>query len=368
MDIRLKVVMIGADRSVHGGVSAVVNNYYKAGLDRQVTLRYIGTMVDGSRLRKLLQAVWAYFTFLFHIHDMDILHVHMAADASFYRKKVFIDTAALFRRRILIHEHGGDFQGFYYDRASDKTRAAIRRTLNKAQVFIVLSEEWEEFFKPLVDPDKLIILQNAVFIPSHGKADYRNQNMLFLGRLCREKGIGELLNVMPQIAAKYPEVKLYLGGIWEDDALRMQAEKLADHVVYLGWVSDDVKTKYIDACSMFVLPTWFEGQPIALLEAMAGGMAVLSTRVGGIPQIIQDGTEGLLIAPQDEQALLDGLCGMLGDDRRREHYGSCAARRIRADYNIEDSVARLVNIYENMAEEDPTKSATDEDLAGGKRI
>lgn len=344
----MKVVMIGADRSVHGGVSAVVNNYYKVGLDSKVELRYIGTMVDGSRIRKLFKAIGAYFTFLFELHDMDILHVHMAADASFYRKKIFIDTAALFHRRILIHEHGGDFKGFYYDRSKDRDRAKIRKTFDKAQTFIVLSEEWRDFFAPLVNNDKMIILENAVFIPNQAKKDYGNQNMLFLGRLCKEKGIGELLNVMPRIIKEYPEVKLYLGGVWEDEGLRRQAEKLSDHVIYLGWISDNVKMKYINKCSIFVLPTWFEGQPMALLEAMAGGMAALSTRVGGIPQIIRDETEGILIEPKDQQALQNGICGLLEDEKCRENYGRQAAKRICSDYNIEESVRKLVRIYKDM--------------------
>lgn len=344
----MKVVMIGADRSVHGGVSAVVNNYYKAGLDSKVELRYIGTMVDGSRIKKLFKAIGAYFTFLLELRDMDILHVHMAADASFYRKKIFIDTAAFFHRRILIHEHGGDFKGFYYDRSTDKSRAKIRKTFDKARTFIVLSEEWRDFFAPLVNHDKMIILENAVFIPTQEKEDYANQNMLFLGRLCKEKGIGELLNIMPRIIEEYPEVRLYLGGVWEDEELRRQAETMSDHVIYLGWISDDAKMKYINECSIFVLPTWFEGQPMALLEAMAGGMAALSTGVGGIPQIIRDETEGILIAPKDKKALQDGICRLLGDEKCRESYGRQAAKRIRADYNIEESVRKLVLIYKDI--------------------
>ena len=97
---KIKVLMIGPARSVHGGVSAVVNNYYEAGLSGQVHLKYIATMVDGSKGRKLLKAIYAYLIFLVTLPFYQVLHVNMAADASCFRKKVFIDTAWLLKKGI----------------------------------------------------------------------------------------------------------------------------------------------------------------------------------------------------------------------------------------------------------------------------
>lgn len=94
-----RVLMVGPDRSVHGGISGVVNNYYQAGLDRRINLCYIGTMVEGSAAGKLLQAVTAYFSFLGQLPRYRIVHVNMASDTSFYRKAVFIWTAKLFRKK-----------------------------------------------------------------------------------------------------------------------------------------------------------------------------------------------------------------------------------------------------------------------------
>ncbi len=342
------IVMIGAARCVHGGVSAVVNSYYQAGLDRQVSLIYIGTMVDGSKFRKLLTALKAYLHFCMVLPRMDILHVNMAADASFYRKRIFINTAAFFHKKILIHQHGGDFQGFYYDRTAPKGRAGICRTLNKAQVFVVLSSQWAEFFASLVEGNKITVLQNAVYLPADGKQDYAGRNLLFLGRLCKEKGIGELLTVLPRIAERFPDLKLYLGGTWADPELQKKAEELADQVIYLGWIGSAEKQAYMDTCSIFVLPTYFEGQPMSLLEAMAAGMAVLTTAVGGIPQIIDNGVHGILVAPQDPKSLAEGLTALLEDEESRRRYGRAARNRAEEDYDIAQRVAQLCSIYNNI--------------------
>ena len=90
--------MLGPDRSVHGGISGVVNNYYEGGLDEKVKLRYIGTMVEGSKIRKLWQAVKAYLLFLLVLGGYEIVHVNVASDSSYYRKSVFIRTAHFFRK------------------------------------------------------------------------------------------------------------------------------------------------------------------------------------------------------------------------------------------------------------------------------
>ena len=126
----MKVVMLGADRSVKGGVSAVVNNLYEAGLDQRIDLTYIGTMVDGSTAAKLLKGVQALLKFVTVLPKADIVHLNMAADASCYRKLIFMQIALWFHKKVVIHEHGGDFQGFYYKRCSAKRQAYIKKMLN----------------------------------------------------------------------------------------------------------------------------------------------------------------------------------------------------------------------------------------------
>lgn len=83
---KYKVLMVGPDRSVHGGISGVVNNYYAAGLDQKIELKYIGTMIEGSKVRKLWRAMKAYMQFLVQLSGYDIVHVNMASDASYVRK------------------------------------------------------------------------------------------------------------------------------------------------------------------------------------------------------------------------------------------------------------------------------------------
>ncbi len=348
----MKVVMIGADRSVKGGVSAVVNNLYQAGLDGRVDLTYIGTMVDGGKPRKLLQALWAFVRFVPALWGTDLVHVNMAADASCFRKMIFIRTARFFGKKILIHEHGGDFEGFYKNRCDDRKRERIKKTLNLADLFVVLSDEWAKFFAAIVTPEKIRVLENAVPVPQNAKTDYSSHNVLFLGRLCREKGIGELLDAVPVIKEQVPDFKLILGGFWEagNESLKKQAESLKDAVFCPGWVSPKERERLFAECSIFVLPTWFEGQPVSLLEAMAAGLCCVASAVGGIPQIMKEGT-GVLIKPHDSRLLAQTLTGLLQEEERCKALGMSARAHVCSRYDIRNYVDRLTEYYREIKEE-----------------
>lgn len=357
----MKVVMIGADRSVMGGVSAVVNNLYRAGLDKRVDLTYIGTVTDGPKLKKLWKGMTALVRFCFCMSGTDLVHVNMAADASCRRKMLFMRLAYLFGKKVVIHEHGGDFQGFYFRRCSPGQQKKIRRVLNRAALFLVLSEEWKAFFETILDHVRIEVLENAVPVPESGKTDYSGHRVLFLGRLCREKGIGELLEAAPRVRARVPDFELILGGFWEagNGELEKKAEELSAYVHCPGWVKGEEKERLLRECSVFVLPTWFEGQPVSLLETMAAGMCVAASAVGGIPQILGTQREagevfygpaetGYLLKEKDGQALADALVCLLKDAALREQMGRCARQRIRERYEIGSYLERLLALYKGV--------------------
>ena len=205
---RLKVLMVGPDRSVHGGISGVVNNYFDAGLDRMIDLCYIGTMVEGTKFKKLLQAAKAYIQFMAQISKYDIVHVNMASDSSYYRKSVFIKTAKACRKKVVIHQHGGNFPEFYEKELSIRGRKRVQKVLSMGDAFLVLGTAWEDFFGKIIGRERITVLPNAISIPECKEKQYGIHKILFLGRLCKEKGIGELLAVMPDLKMKYPNVRL----------------------------------------------------------------------------------------------------------------------------------------------------------------
>ncbi len=345
---RLKVLMVGPDRSVHGGISGVVNNYYEAGLDKRIDLCYIGTMVEGSKARKLAQAVTAFFKFLCKLPGYGIVHVNVASDSSYYRKSFFVRAAKAFDKKVVIHQHGGDFQGFYEQELSDRGRRSVKKVLSMGDAFLVLGHAWKDFFATIIDRDKITVLPDAIQIPAWEEKRYGVHKILFLGRLCKAKGIGELLSVMPDLKSLYPDVHLYLGGIWEDRELREQAALLGDCVTDLGWVTGEDKKRYLRECDIFVMPSYFEGQSVSVLEAMAYGCGIVASKTGGIPDMIIQGETGLFAIPKDKQTLKEGLLKLLAEPELCRVLGAGARRKAEAEFSMDRNIRQLLDIYEGL--------------------
>lgn len=343
-----KVLMIGPARSVHGGISGVVNNYYDAGLHHKVDLYYIGTMVEGSKGTKLLQAAKAYILFLIKAPGYDIIHVNMASDSSYYRKSVFIETAHFFRKKIVIHQHGGNFEEFYNKELSENGRKRVKKIFSMGDEILVLGPTWKDFFSTIADGRKITVLPDSIRIPGPINKQYGLHKILFLGRLCKAKGVGELLTVMPGLRKQYPDVHLYLGGIWEDEQLKEQAAALSECVTDLGWITGEEKKKYLRECDIFVLPSYFEGQSVSILEAMAYSCGIAASETGGIPEMITDEKTGLLVQPQDTETLRTALLRLLYDPDLCRRLGKEARRKVESEFSIEDNITRLLGIYENL--------------------
>lgn len=347
---KLKILMIGPDRSVHGGISGVVNNFYAAGLAEKVDLTYVGTMVDGSKIRKLLQAIKAYIRFCTKLSHSDIVHVNMASDVSYYRKSLFIRTAYWFHKKIIIHQHGGDFQTFYHSQLSDKGKKRLRAVFTKADAVIVLTSFWEDFFAQIVDKKKIVIIPNGISLPKMSSRKYGTHKLLFLGRICKEKGIEELLAVVAELSQKYKDIQLYLGGIFEDESLKVLAEQHKETITLLGWIEGSEKEKYLEFCDIYVLPSYFEGQPVSVLEAMSYASCVVASRVGGIPQMIEDNESGLLIEPRDQDSLKKALITVLEDERLCTRLGMTAREKVQKEFSIDQCIEKLLSLYGKVLE------------------
>lgn len=347
-DIKPKILMIGPGRDVMGGISTVVNSYYELGLGGQVELKYIASMEDGCTIKKLWVAIKAYIQFCSCLKDYDIVHIHMAAQASFIRKSLFIKKAYKTGRKIIIHSHAADFDEFFFKQSGEKKRANIRYIFSLANKVITLSEEWAEFFgKNVCSSDKIFVLHNAVILPDYQKIDYSDHNVLFFGRLGERKGTYDLMKVIPDIVKVIPDAMFYFGGDGDVEQCKGIAEKngFGNHVKFLGWVRGADKEEYFKKCSTFTLPSYHEGMPMSVLEAMSYGLVVVSTNAGGIPQVIDNGVNGIRIEAGDNEALKKSLINLLLHPNNKEKMGKKGITTISHKFNARDNLNDLTKMY-----------------------
>ncbi|MCI8946340.1 MAG: glycosyltransferase family 4 protein [Lachnospiraceae bacterium] len=349
----MRVLMIGAGRDVRGGVSSVVNGYYDAGLDKRCELTYLPTMEDGSKWKKLLVAAKARLRFEWLIRKHDILHVHMSADNSFYRKAMFIRRAHQKKKKIIIHMHGSTFDQFYLERCDERQKSGVWHIFAMADCVLALSEAWQYFLaKHVCSHDKIQVLYNAVKLPDPYEKNYTCRNILFLGKLGQRKGTYDLIEILPDICRKYPDVHIYFCGDGEQEqAKALCREKgILEYVTFSGWVRGSEKEKLLRECSIYALPTYHEGMPMSVLEAMSYGLAVVSTYVGGIPHIIHDGENGLLLEAGDREQLKEKLYQVLANETIRETLGTGAVKTIAEQFDVRKNIDKLMNIYEHLTE------------------
>lgn len=355
MGTEIKVLMVGPDRGVHGGISAVVNELYAAGLDREVSLKYIGTMKEGSKLKKLLVAAFAYWRFCGELSWCDVVHIHFSSDSSFMRKSFFIKRAKKSGKKIVLHQHGGDFKTYYNKELDEAGRKNLKEILDMGDVLLVLTQGWKEFFGQIIAPEKITVLSNGISVSDYvnndntaGEKDFNS--VLFLGRICRDKGVDELLDAMKKIHEVNDKAHLYVGGIYEDSLYKEKVEACRDFVTYIGWVTGEDKNKYLDKCGILALPSYFEGFGMVIIEALLHRCAVVASAVGGIPEIIDEGVDGYLFPPKDTKAVKDALEKVMENHENAAAMGQRGQKKVIERYSVEENIKKLKEIYRKICD------------------
>jgi glycosyltransferase involved in cell wall biosynthesis len=344
------VLMVGTSLSTMGGVRAVVQGYVDGGLFERFKGVYISTHVDGSPWSKMRAAVagWARAGLALAKLDAPLVHVHTASRASFWRKCGVFLMARAAHRPYLLHLHGGEFMQFYEQECGRRSQRFIRHVLRQAALVVVLSDQWRERMLRICPDAKIEVLPNGVPLPdlAQRRAEERPR-IVFLGNMSRGKGIYDLLHAFARVAHRFPEARLICAGGGSIVAARAMAARfdLAGRVDFPGWLDAEQKRRLLSTASLFVLPSYAEGLPMALLEAMSWGLPVIATPVGGVPQVVQHEANGLLVAPGNIQQLAAALATALEKPELRQSLGTAARRTIEERFCLDRSLEQLGRIY-----------------------
>lgn len=348
-----RIVMIGSSPEVRGGISAMVNVYRAQGLFGRWDVRYIATHCDGSKVRKAAKAAGAWLAFMARLLTarMDLLHVHIASDASFWRKSLFVVPADALGIPYILHMHGGRFLEFYRDQPWRFARRFIRRVYHRARLVIALSEQWRETLLHISPESRIVVVPNPVLVPEwQASLDEEPPTVLYLGLIKEAKGAFDLVKAWPAVRSAVPGARLVLGGTGEMDAARALARSLGveDSVEMPGWIVGEAKDALVRRAWIFALPSHGEALPMAILETMAAGIPVVATRVGGVPTAVDHGTTGLLLEVGDLAALSRSLVELLADAPRRKSMGAAARRAASERFSADTIVPRVEALWREI--------------------
>ena len=347
--------MVGPSPSSTGGMSAVAQCYLKWWDTTRYELRFVSTWASDrrsvpARLWLAIQA-WLECCIVFATWRPDLVHIHFTYRGSLYRKAVVVALArALGIRRIVLHCHSHGFPEFY-EGSGVLARAIIRRVLCSADLLIVLAKPWETYFRTLCPRVPLLVLHNPVECPvTISEVDDRKPVLLALGVLGKRKGTYDILRAIPQVLEAYPNAEFWLGGDGEIEKVSALVAEApwGGQVRLLGWVKGPEKHACLRAASMFLLPSYSEGLPVAVLEAMAYGVPVITTPVGGIPDVVIDEETGVLVQPGDVPALVQACTQLLGDPLRRRRLATAAQRHAVEHFEVRGILTQLYETYDGL--------------------
>jgi glycosyltransferase involved in cell wall biosynthesis len=351
--MKISVLMLGPARNVRGGISSVVNQYFVSSLSGTIDLTYIATQVDGGRPRKFIQVIVAFLQFAWHMATSrcEIVHIHMASRASFSRKSIFLDLSKRLRKRVVLHVHGAEFKQFYETESGPSKQRRIRSALQKADIVLALSESWRQTLRDIAGAQADIrVLPNPVRVPEIAArpVNTQNLNILFMGRLGERKGVYDLLEASRELLVEFENVRFILCGDGEVEAVRarVQGLGLSERIEVPGWETN--RDRRLADASIFVLPSYNEGLPMAVLEAASYGLPIVSTPVGGIAEVVADGESGILVAPGDRAALRDALKRLVQSRDLRERMGGHARKTVIDKFEVSAITRKLEAVYEEL--------------------
>ena len=273
----------------------------------------------------------------------------MAFRGSFWRKAAYGWLTKWRGGRVVYQIHPTAFWDFYQN-GNRVQKVAIRATLRRADELIAITENMREKLARIAPSVPISILTNPVELRSHVRKEVREPaTVAFVGWLVPEKGVFELVDAVARLRAQFPDIQLVLAGSKDDGRLREHVIRtgIAGIVHFPGWLSAADVTALLDRATVLALPSYSEGLPMAILEALASGTPIVASTVGGIPEVLVHERNALLIPPKDVDALTDALARLLGDTSAREKM-SAANREAARAFEVTGVVASMRTVYRRV--------------------
>lgn len=346
---QIKICMIVPDKNVKGGIATVVNGYRINGFGEEYSISYVESYCNGGKFQKLSKAIRGYVQFIKELckNRPDIVHIHSSFGPSFWRKLPFIYISDWTGIPVVNHIHGAEFEQFYSE-ASNWKKKLIKKVYLKCGKLIALSEEWQSKLELIVPKEKITVIENYCIIPK--TIATKKKQILFLGEIGERKGCFDIPAIYAEIKRIEKEIPLLIGGDGEIEKMQelFDKEAVGDSVSFLGWVRGIEKDRLLQDSSIFLFPSYNEGMPMALLEAMAYGLAIVTTNVGGIPKLVEDGVDGFICEPRDIHGIAKKLIELVEDDEVRARFGSAARKKAEMHYGLEMHIKKLRNLYKDL--------------------
>ncbi|BAG03973.1 MAG: glycosyltransferase family 4 protein [Microcystis aeruginosa K13-05] len=356
---RLRVIMLGPDPHEQGGMGSVASLILNTPIPN-IKIQYLSTWKAYSgkaKIGNLLHLIatfnQAFLSFLRLLLQgkVDVVHLHLSERGSALRVSIMMVFALIFRKPIIIHAHGCEFHEFH-DNLAAPLKKSLDWLLQQCTYLIALSQSWQNYYiyHCGLKSSQVLLLNNPVQLPAQipERQNRQQLNLVFLGRIIQRKGVYDLLHALARLSQEsLGKIHLILAGSGEVDQAQALAQDLGiePYISFPGWINPQEREQLLAQADIFLLPSYNEGLPMALLEAMSWGLAVITTPVGGSGEVVIHQQTGLLVNPGDRQGLADQLELLVNNESLRLKLGK-NAREFVTPLDINNYNRSLANLYQ----------------------
>jgi len=353
----LKITYLIPEPSSKGGMTAITKMFYQINLfDRKDTFHFNTSFTWGkSKLIRFMEFFKLQFSFILHIlwHKPDAIFVMSNSYFGFYDKCIYCLVGKVFGVKTMLNHVGGEFDKFY---TSNKLNTwLVNKFITFPDVLLIGSNYWENYFKSHFPNVKFYNSPNPVISSDYiMDGDYGNSDKFIISslfRIVKEKGVYELIDVVKKATAINSKLEFVImggGPMLEDLKVALKQYELNNQVRVLGFVDDDIKIKEICNSDLYVMLTHFDLMPISILEAMAASKPIISTKVGGIPDLVENDVNGYLFEPKEVDLVVDKIVQLANDSSLSKKLGLASKAKIQNKYDIISVIANHRNIAENL--------------------
>lgn len=330
-----------------GGISTLISEILKSRLKDDFQITYVESQAeDHGKIRKAVLALTSVTRFLWHSMsgDPDVVYVHLGSNASLYRESIFIFLAKAIGKKVIANFHAGDID-LYFPRQPMIGQKYIRAAMEACDHMIAVSHGSAKQLAPLAAKTKIVVIPNAIDTSSFDRK-FRDEEgavrVLFVGAMGKLKGERDLVDALVIVREDGANIKAsFLGYGCEALAAYAEDKGVSDLIEHIGPVAMSERVSFYQNADIFVLPTYAEAMPMSVIEAMAAGLAIVTTKVGGIPELISDGEDGVLVECGDVNALADRISVLINNRKLRKELGRRAREKARAQFDMGGYVERL---------------------------
>lgn len=341
-----KVMMIGTAEESGGGISSVIRLIKKMPLWERNSFYWLGTQIQSGSVKKFYYALKAALIAPFIIWKYDIVHFHMVPGITLFIQLPELIVAKVFRKKIIMEVHVGN-QLLEY--SNDKF---FKWWFRRADLVLLLAYKWKDLFAEKYSDVKTAtdVLYNACEMLPQASFEEKKKQILFAGTIDDNKAPDLLLKAWSKLKNKYPAWKVTFLGSGNIAKFQQMAEELnvADCVEFLGYVVGERKEKIFREASIFCMCSFVEGFPMVVLEAWTHSISVVTTPVGGLPDIIEDGKNCLTFPFGEPDKLASQIEKLIKDDKLIQEIGRCGYECAQNKFSLNNVSEKLEQIYNDL--------------------